>query len=138
LSLNRLTGFGVTLGVDVTGGSTFVTLASIVTPPSGPSAKTEKVDVSILSDKSKQYAGAQIDPGEVSFEIAYDLNDVTTTTLATLLGNSAIANWQITYTAGTIATETFKGFVSGFDRKMGVTERVSATVTITVSGPAGF
>lgn len=137
-AIARNIGFGTKLGVDIAGGTTFVDLVSIKTPPNGPNAKIEKVDVSLLNEKWKSSAGGQGDAGEVTFDIQYDKTDtVTTQILTTLLGNSNVANWQVTYALPSMTTGQFLGWVGGFDKKTSLTEAQEATLTINVNGAPG-
>lgn len=143
MSLTKRIGFGVTLECDPTGGSSLVALGAIVDGIDGGEGKTDEVDTSILTDKFKTKSGAQIDPGTVSFQIAYDPADTESTHILTgLLSSSAIANWQVAYPI--IGTEiqqkdrAFLGFVSGFKVSRKKANLVIADVTITISGDPGF
>lgn len=142
MSLTKRIGFGVTLGCDPTGGTTYAVLGAVVDGLDGPDAKAEEVDTAVLSDKYKTKAGAQIDSGNVTFQIAYDpLDTATTTVLTGLFSSSAVAGWQILYPV--IASETqqkdaFQGFVSGMKRTISKDKMIVADVTITISGKAGL
>lgn len=142
MSLTKRIGFGVTLGCDPAGGVTYAVLGAVVDGLEGAEAKTDEVDTSVLGDKYKTKAGAQVDPGNVTFSIAYDpLDTATTTVLTGLLASSAVAGWQITYpviAAETQQKDAFKGFVSGFKRSIKKANLIVADVTITVSGTPGF
>ena len=142
MSLTRRIGFGVVLNCDPTGGTTFAALGAIVDGLDGGDAKTTVIDTSILGDKFMTHGGGQIDPGEVTFTIAYDpLDAATNLVLSALLGNSNIANFQISYPAVAGAgatTETFKGLVSGYKRTIAKDKMITAEVTITISGDPGF
>lgn len=141
MSLTVRTGLGFTLGVDPTGGTSFTTIASLVAPPKRSGAKADTPDVTILSDTWKQFAKSQIDPGEVTFTIAYDPNDTVTTTLTSLLSQiTPTPKWQISYPAGTGsgATEPFKAHLSGMSQTIEVDKLVTAEITLKVSGAPGF
>jgi hypothetical protein len=145
MTVNKRVGFGVTLGVDTSGSTTFTSLASIVTPPKGPGAKKEMADTAILSDKYKTYAPSQIDPGETHFTIAYDPDDATTTILTGLLGSVAAtaANWKITYPsgstgAGSTTNETFKAHLVEFERVIETNKLIVAEIKLKNTGDPGF
>lgn len=137
MTINRQIGYGMTLSYDP-GTGTYVSLGSIMTPPSGPNAKTEKADVTLLTDKFKQYQGAQVDPGEVTFTILYDAADATTTAVAGLLASSAVVPWKIGFPTGTPAYETTHGFVAAVDRKTATADGIKGDITIQISGDPGF
>jgi hypothetical protein len=142
MSLTKRVGLGVILNCDPTGGITYTALGSIVDHIDGADAKTTVYDSSLLTDKFTTKGGAQIDPGSVTFTIAYDPLDTSTTTVLTaLLASSAIAGWQLLYPI--IGTEVqqkepFKGLVSGFKRGVKKGAMITADVTISVSGDPGF
>jgi hypothetical protein len=75
--LQRRIGLGVTLGVDIAGagGSNYVSLGAIVNAIKNSGTKADVGDISLLADTWKQFAKGQIDPGEYTFECAYDPND---------------------------------------------------------------
>lgn len=138
MSLTKRIGYGITLGCDPTGASSFTTLGAVVDGIDGPDAKTDKVDTTILSDKFKTAAGAQIDPGTVTFKIAYDPSDTDTTQKLTALHQSSdVASWQVTY-PGPVTDNPFLGFVAGFKRTIETKTLVVAEVTIQVSGTPGY
>jgi len=142
MSLTKRVGLGVTLSCDPLGGVTYVVLGSIVDHIEGADAKTTVFDSSLLGDKFTTKGGAQIDPGEVTFTIAYDpLDTATTVVLTGLLASSVIAGWEIEYPiigAEVQQKKSFVGLVSGFkvSRKKGA--MITADVTISVSGNPGF
>lgn len=160
--VDRRIGLGVTLGVDITGvGTTYTILGAIVDGLDGPDAKGTVVDLTLLSERYKVKTVADVDPGEVTFTIAYDPSDATSTQILTGLltgtfsSTTAIALpiWQISYPAtggypplsgGTAAAvpaitdPPFYGTVSGFKRTISKDKMVVAEITIAVSGKPGF
>lgn len=142
MSLTKRVGLGVTLSCDPLAGTSFAALGSIVDHIDGADAKTTVFDNSLLTDKYETKGGAQIDPGQVVFTIAYDPLDTGTTTVLTgLLSSSAVAAWQIAYPVigGELQNkETFNGLVSGFKRGIKKGALITADVTISVSGKPGF
>jgi len=141
MTINRRVGFGNTLGVDSTGGTSFVTLGAVIDGWKGPGAKKEAIDISVLSDADKQFGVGQKDWGEVTFSIMYDPDETTTTTLETLFNSvsQVAANWRVTYGtgstgSGTIKTRTFLGHVVGLSPEVKVNEHLMCEVTVKVSG----
>lgn len=142
MSLTKRVGLGVTLGCDPTGGVTYATMGSIVDHIDGPDAKGKVYENALLVDKYTTKGVAQIDPGEVTFTIAYDPLDTSTTTILTgLLTSGVIAGWEIVYPIIGVETqqkEPFTGAVSGFKRGIKKGEMITAEVSIAVSGKPGF
>jgi hypothetical protein len=137
MTLTKRYGYGVTLGCDPAGGTAFVILGNIVDSIEGPEVKTDDIEVTLLADKDKTFLGGQIDGGTVSFQIAYDPLDTSGTTIATLLGNSNIANWQIKYPvigAEVQQSDTFFGYVNGFKRSIKRNALIVADISIKVTG----
>lgn len=151
MTLTRRAGLGVTLGVDPTGGTSFTVLGAIVEGIDGPDAKGEEYDASLLTDKYKHKDVAQVDPGDLTFTIAYDPADTATTQALALqlsggtAGGSqtvaAMPNWQISYPIIGVETqqkETFLGRLKGFKRRIKKSEMIMADITIAVSGVPGY
>jgi hypothetical protein len=138
MSLVKRVGYGNSLGVDVTGGSTFVLVASVVDGFEGPDAKAKNAETSLLTDWYDTFAPTSVDPGSVTYKIAYDPADANTHTLALLLASGAVANWQLTYSGGTPPTETFLGHVEHMGRSMKKGDFLVCNISIKVSGNPGF
>lgn len=144
MTLQSRVGYGWTVGVDSTGGTSFTTLGAVVEGFKGPGAKRDKVDITLLSDLWKRFAGAQIDPGELAFTIAWDPGDATTTqTLTALLKSTSGVepNWQLTYPAfggGGSGSQTFKGILLGFSPTVMEDKMATSEVTVQVSGNPNF
>ena len=131
MALVRRIGLGVTLSVNA------VVIGSIVDGFAGPDCKADEVDTTILSETFKTFAKSQIDPGQLTFVIAYDPNYTDTTSLNTLLASGASATWLVTYPTATL-TETFSGYVSGLSREIKKDGLCQATLTIKISGDPGL
>lgn len=138
--MDKRIGYGCTLGVDPAGGVTFTTIAAIIDGWSGPDTSADDVETTVLGDKYKTFARAQIDPGTVQFEIAYDPANATNQTLVDLYDSGDVASWQITFNdvGNGSATETFNGYVNSFSREMTKGSLVKATISIKVSGDPGY
>lgn len=142
MALTRRIGFGVTLDCDPAGGTTYANLGAIVDGLDGGDAKTTVIETAILGDKFVTKAGGQVDPGEVTFTIAYDpLDAATNLVLTALLGNSNVAHFRINYPAVAGAgatTETFFALVTGYKRTIAKDKMITAEVTLSISGDPGF
>lgn len=140
MSVTKRVGYGVQLQYYT--GSAYVTLGAVVDGVDGGDAKTTVIDTAILSDKFMPKAGGQIDSGEVTFTIAYDPLDTGTTTILTgFLGSSALTTFKILYPVIGVETQqfdTFAAIVTGFKRGIAKDKLITAEVTLTISGDAGF
>ncbi len=149
MSLTRRIGLGVTLGIDTSGGSSFVTLGAIVDGFDHSGAKADVADCSIISDTFKPKGKGQVDPGEFTLMIAYDPSDAANTnssrTLAAALATTGPpgteANFKINYPAVGAVNATAEyclGWVTGLGRTIKKDKLIVAPVTITLSGNPGF
>ncbi len=145
MTLNRRIGLGFTLAADPTGGTSFSTLAAIVDGWDEEDAKAETPDTAILADLYKTFGKSQIDPGGITFEIAYDPDHATTTTLITMFKSvSQVApNWQIGYPggdsgAGSVVAESFKAHCVGMGRSVKKGKLLVCKITLKKTGQPGF
>lgn|SRR5581483_938295 len=143
MSLTKRIGLGITLGVDITGATTFVALGSIVDGFT-TDAKAKDVDTSLLVDEFDSFLKGSIDGGTMNLTIAYSPEDTNTTKILGALfyaTTQTLANWQITYPAvggGSSAAETFLGYVNAIGREVKRDGFLTAKVGIKVSGDPGI
>lgn len=139
MALTKRIVYGSTLAVDTSGGSSYTTLGNIVDGWDGPSAERSVIDTSVLADEYITKAPGQIDPGEVTFVIAYDPADANTNELEI---DGGVYSWQANYKDSTSAateTETFDGFVSSKGvAATGKDGLVTCSITITITGNPGL
>lgn len=136
MSLIKRIGFGITLGVDPTGGTSFSVLGSVVDGFSGSGPKAIKADTSVLANWYSTYAPCGVEPGSFDFEIAYDPAFSESHTLAILLGTGAVANWQITFQGAVV--ETFLAYVEGMSREVKRKNLCIAKISLVVAGDPGY
>ena len=124
-NLARRIGLGITLDMDATGSNTFVSLGAVVDGFTHSGAKRDVSDNSILSDLYKKKAVGQIDPGERTFEIAYDPGvNTTASRLKSALEDTSGTeqNFRISWPAvaggNNATTKQFYGFVSGLGQEV--------------------
>ena len=141
MTINRRVGLGFTLGCDAANGTSFTTLGAIVDGWKGPQGKKETVNISVLADTYMVFGVSQIDGGEVTFKIAYDPDEATSTTLNTLFAqvNQTPANWQIHYPvgsngSGSTVSETFHAHVVGLSKEVKVNELMTCEVSLKITG----
>src|ERR1022692_2172068 len=142
MSLNRRIGYNCALAVDVLGGTTFVSVGSVVDGFSGAGPKSIMADISILTDYFTRTAPCGVDPGSFEFGVAYDPGDATSQLLSNLLASGAIANWQLTFYSvgggGSGISETFLGYVETMGREIKRKSLVTAKVGIHIVGSPGY
>ncbi len=145
MAVNKRIGLGVTLACDPAGGSSYTTLGAIVDGLAESEAKADMADTSILADTWKTKSKSQVDPGEVTYTIAYDPDEATSTTLATLLASvSAVPpTWRVTYPSGTlgagsVTTKTFAAHLSGMGRETKKDKMIVCAITLTKTGNPGM
>jgi hypothetical protein len=114
---------------------------SIVDGLTGPGAKADTVDISIITDTFKQFAKGRVDPGELSCMVAYDPADSTGQALAALLPvRTPVPTWTITYPdeGGGTSTQSFSAHLTGFELDAQVDKLVTAKITLKLTGDPGF
>lgn len=150
MSLTRRIGLGITIGIDRTGGSSFVNLGYLVGGLKRGTAKAQTIECPIATDTYIPKGKGQLTPGQTKLKIYYDPSDSSNTNNSRLLAAALAdtgppgteANFQVTYPAvGSVnaLSETFKGWVTDLgDLDMDVKSPVVADVTIDISGTPGL
>ncbi len=125
------------LGVDKTGGASFTVLGNIVDGWKGPGAKATTADTSVLADLFDTFAKSSIDPGEVTFQIAYDEGDSASLLLGDLLRQlTPAAQWQATNSDG--GTRNFFALLTGMDNEVKKKSLVVCDITLKATGDPGY
>lgn len=124
------------LGTTNTTAAVFSTIAE-VGDISGPTDTVSTIDMTNHSSPGAmmEFKAGLIDPGEVSFPINWIPDDAThdhLTGLEYVKANRALRKYQITFPDGTICT--FSALCTKIDRKAPVNGKLSADVTLKVSG----
>lgn len=133
-------GYGVTLSVsDAAPAVTPINVIGAITNFTPPSATRDIIDVTSSDsvDFVREYIPGLTDPGEASFEMNWDLGAISDTLLRTLSIERGIRTWRATFTQYTPArTITFAGFVQSYDPDAPMEDKMTASVTIKVTGVA--
>lgn len=110
---------------------TFTTIAEVseITPPN--ETVNAVTYASLDSPYMKALAGI-IDPGEASFEMSFVPGSSSETLIVTTLHARAVKKFRIVFP--NLATWTFDGIVTGYEPATPNDDRMTATVTIKVSG----
>jgi hypothetical protein len=108
---------------------------------SPPKPTVDEVDVTNLDslNQAKEFIAGLIDYGECTFMVVYDPAEATHVELRNAVGNmDAACNHQILYpdTGGT--TETFEAWVKGFEPGMPIGDKLTASITLRVTGASTF
>jgi hypothetical protein len=143
MTLQRRIGLGVTLGVDTSGGSNYAVLGNVVNSIKHGGTKAQQADISILSDTYMQFAKGQIDPGEWTFEIAFDPLDTNTSSKIDTMHAATGVNaypFQIQLPAivspgtNTVAYSNFSAHVMGIGAQIEKDKLLIQPVTLKVTG----
>src|SRR5512139_2097300 len=115
---------------------TFATIAE-VGDIDGPSMSVDTIDMTNHSspDARKEFLMSLIDSGEISFPINFIPTDPThddTTGIQKIMNDRAIWNWQMLFPD--TSTVTFAAAVTAFGIKAPVAGKLSADVTLKISG----
>lgn len=118
---------------DGAGPEVFTAIAS-VTNISGPGLSRDTIDVTAHDspNRYREFVGSLVDPGDVSLDLNYDpdVHDV----LVADLEDDEPRNYKIVFPAPITATWSFAGVMSGFEQTAPIDDKLTATITIKVSG----
>ena len=104
---------------------------------SSPSVTVATIDTTGIADVFRTFLGGTIDSGELSLEIMYDPNGTA--------GAALEAEWESTASAAPTAktcvitfsdssTYTFSAILTGFSASVAIDDKVTASVSLKVSG----
>lgn len=122
-----------------------------LTNPTPPSGSADEIEITDLDSTAKEYLQGLIDYGEATFDINYDPADTSHQALEADLAAGTTSEWLIGFSDGTTAAPTvtassfatpatsrswvlFSGFVKGFQKQSGTNTKMTATLTVRVTG----
>jgi predicted secreted protein len=110
---------------------TFTTIAEVseITPPN---ETVNAVTYSTLDSPYMKAVAGIIDPGEASFEMTFLPGSASETLIVTALHAREAKTFRIVFP--NLATWTFEGIITGYEPAAPNDDRMTATVTIKVSG----
>lgn len=110
---------------------TFTTIAEVtdITPPN---ETVNAVTYSTLASPYMKALAGVIDPGEASFEMTFMPGSASETLIVNTLHARKATNFRIVFP--NLATWTFEGIITGYEPAVPNDDRMTATVTIKVSG----
>lgn len=128
------------LGTTNTTAAVFSTIAE-VGDIEGPNDSVDTIEVTNHSSSGamKEFIAGLIDPGEVSFPINWIPSDAThdeTTGLESVKNARALRHYQITFPDSTKCE--FSALCTKFARKAPVSGKMSADITLKISGPLAW
>jgi hypothetical protein len=101
----------------------------------GPGFSRDTEETTSHGDSMKTYLGTVPDGGEVSFELNFDPNDTGHMGLISQIkGSGKPRNFQVVFPTTPLTTWGFAGIVTEFTPSAPVSGKLSASVTIKVSG----
>lgn len=129
-------GFGVTFEYE-NPSDTWVTVGEVidVTPPS---VSKDTIDTTHhgTSNGQRTFLGGLVDAGEATVEVNYDITDTGHVYLRgkALTANDSPTGFRFTYSDGASTVETFEAIVTGFEASTPIDDRVTASITLKLSG----
>ena len=111
----------------------FVEIAEVFNVTPGE-ATADRIDVTHYQspDRRREYISGLIDSGEASFELNWVPGDDTDVLLRDLFTSGATVEHRITFPND--VTVTFDASIIGFSKAIPVDDRMTATITVAVSG----
>lgn len=125
-------GYGTKYSIRRSGGS-FVQIAEVINVTPGE-ASADRVDATHMQSpgRRREYIAGLIDNGEASFEINWIPGSSTDVLLRELMTSGEVADHLITFPNG--VTVVFEASVTGFSKAIPIDDRMTATITVAVSG----
>jgi len=107
---------------------------------SGPGVSGNDVDTTTLDSSSnyRTFVSGLLDPGEVTFNLAYDPTAATHALIAHLMGERHTAAWKIAQGSSGGTLQTFTGHIKGMSREIPLDDMITCDVTMKVSGKPGY
>ena len=134
-----ISAFGTLLKIGDGGSPESFTTIAEVTNIGGPSLSLDPIDVTNHSSTGgwKEFIGGLLDGGEVSFEINYDpvgaTHDASTGLIADMSART-VRNFQLVFPDTGNTTWSFSALVTAFQPSEPIDNKLSASVTLKVSG----
>lgn len=124
-------GYGT--GLEVFSNGAFVEIAEVFNVTPGE-ATTDRVDATHMKSpgRRREYISGLIDSGEGSFEINWIPGSATDVILRNLQTAGEVVDWRFTFSNG--VTLTVEASVTGFSKAVPLDDKMSATLTLSISG----
>jgi predicted secreted protein len=111
----------------------FVPIAEVTSVTPG-AASADRIDAThmLSPGRRREYIAGLIDNGEASFEINWVPGSDTDELLRSLMASGETVQHRITFPNG--VTVAFDAAITGYEKEIPVDDRMTATVTVAVSG----
>ena len=103
---------------------------------SGPGVNASTIDTTSMGSTSRSFLGGNIDGGDITFDIAFANVETHRALTGLLLTSTAATAFVITWSDD--ATTTGTGILTGFSPSGSMDDKLTASVTIKVSGAVSF
>jgi hypothetical protein len=131
-------GYGITLAVsDVSPATTPVNTIGEVMNFTPPSPTRDIIDVTSGSsaNMTREFIAGLVDPGEATFDLIWDLGDAKDVILRAISTERTPRTYRATFAQYTPSkTITFLAFMTGYERATPLDDKMTATVTLKVTG----
>jgi predicted secreted protein len=134
VATGALLGYGTRFQIeDDNSPAAFIDVAEVfnVAPPN-PQTDTVEATHNLSPDRTREYIAGLIEPGEASFEMNFIPGSTADARIQALRASGVAKNCRVIFPNNT--TWTFLGIVTGFEPATPVDDRMTATVTLKVSG----
>ena len=120
----------------------FTTIAEVISV-NPLSASRTAIDVTSFDSAGnrREFVGGLVDNGECSFTIQYDATEGThdeSTGIISFLDDTETRSFQMVYPDSATTTQSFKGIVTGFSVSAVLDDKITADVTLKISGVMTF
>lgn len=129
-------GIGVTLTMGNTSDTNYAAVAQ-VRDIAGPSAEAADIDITSRDStgNAMEFLAGLINGGEVTLDVVYDPGLAGHDTLSTMFNAGTEVTFRLTYPAATDKRAVFDGYLKAFQPQAPLEDRLSANITIKVTGP---
>lgn len=105
-----------------------------VTSVTPGAAQADRIDATHMKSpgRRREYIAGLIDSGEASFEINWVPGSATDELLRGLMNSGAVIEHEIEFPNG--VTVSFDAAITGYEKSIPVDDRMTATITVAVSG----
>lgn len=136
---SAIIGYGTLLKRSTDAGVSYTAVVAEVNTITGPSPKLSFEDVSHMQSPSSymEKLAKMIEPGQLTFTCAFLPNDATQSPTAGLMHDMAqrtLAYFALVWPFSPTVTATFRAYVSNFNPKAPVNGKMTADVTLEISG----
>jgi hypothetical protein len=107
---------------------------------SGPGASANDIDTTTLDSSSnyRTFTCGLIDPGEVTFGVAYDPTNLLHKRLAYYMGMKSTKTFTVYHASSTGDTDAFSAYVKGMGREIPLDDLITCDYTLKVTGKPAY